>query len=316
VNFRALCDLLSEEDLAAIQVAPLIATGRFPTWYPIFNSEPRPVDYLSNQAVAAISDKGDDDWLRSLVPRLRQMDDPEEAAASLAELRAYGAFLEAGFEVKPIPVKDESTPDFEVDAGDGPVTVEVFAKHQDNSEDQLWEDIQAGKTPEGVERKAYKAKGSDIEMTIWEQRPGGSPDRGKLDDSVQANVISRICGAKGDEKQFPADKPSPLWIDLRSFGAWPGVVKLEQCTPLMSGHHGLTSGALWYAFYGWKGAPLFEEDFPLHERVVKMGHDGRFRLRGKKRSKLSGAILALTEGLICRFPLRFDPGFPSRTDPA
>ena len=125
MNFRALCDLLSEEDLAAIQVAPLIATGRFPTWYPIFNSEPRPVDYLSNQAVAAISDKGDDDWLRSLVPRLRQMDDPEEAAASLAELRAYGAFLEAGLEVMPIPVKDESTPDFEVDAGDGPVTVEV-----------------------------------------------------------------------------------------------------------------------------------------------------------------------------------------------
>ena len=135
-------------------------------------------------------------------------------------------------------------------------------------------------------------------MTIWEQRPGGSPNRGKPDDSVQANVISRICGAKGDEKQFPADKPSLLWIDLRSFGAWPGVVKLEQCTPLMSGHHGLTSGALWYAFYGWKGAPLFEEDFPLHERVVKMGHDGRFRLRGKKRSKLSGAILALTEELI------------------
>lgn len=91
MKFRTVRDLLSEKELEAIQVAPLIATGRFPTWYPIFNSEPRPVDYLSNRAVAAISSKGDDDWLCRLGPRLHQMDDPEEAAASLAELRAYGA---------------------------------------------------------------------------------------------------------------------------------------------------------------------------------------------------------------------------------
>ena len=84
------------------------------------------------------------------------------------------------------------------------IALEVFAKHQDNSEDRLWEDIQAGKTPERIERKAYKAKGSDIEMTIWEQRPGGSPNRGKPDDSVQANVISRISpGRREMRSNFP-----------------------------------------------------------------------------------------------------------------
>ena len=175
------------------------------------------------------------------------MDDPEEASAALAELRTYGAFLEAGFKIKPIPVKDDSTPDFEVDAGDGPVIVEVFAKHQDESETELWEDIESGKTPEGVERHSTKINGGEIRTVISEQRPGGAPDPDKRNDSVQANVISRICAAKGKEKQFPTDKPSLLWIDLRSFGAWPEVVELEQCTPLMSGHHGLTSGALWYA---------------------------------------------------------------------
>lgn len=291
-------DLLSEKELEAIQTAPLIPTGRFPTWYPIFYSEPRSVDYLSNAAVAHISSKGDDDWLRKLAPRLCQMDDSEEASAALAELRAYGAFLEADFEIKPIPVKDESTPDFEVDASDGAVIVEVFAKHQDKSENQLWMDIQAGKTPPGVERSTYEIEGAEIRTTISEQRPGGAPDPNKPNDSVQANVIQRICGAKGKEKQFPNDKPSLLWVDLRSFGAWPEAVKLEQCTPLVSGHHGLTSGALWYAFYGWKDAPIFEEDFPLHERVVKMGHDGRFRMHGKNKSKLSGAILALSEGVV------------------
>lgn len=298
MEIQTVRDLLSDEELEAIQTAPLIATGRFPTWYPIFYSEPRPVDYLTNGAVSRISDEGDDAWLRSLAPRLCRVDDPEEASAALAELRTYGAFLEAGFKVKPIPVKDESTPDFEVDAGDGPVIVEVLAKHQDDSETELWEDIGSGKAPEGVERHSTKINGGEIRTVISEQRPGGAPDPNKPNDSVQANVISRICAAKGKEKQFPTDKPSLLWIDLRSFGAWPEVVELEQCAPLMSGHHGLTSGALWYAFYGWRNAPIFEEDFPLHERVVKMGHDGRFRLHGNKKSKLSGAILALPEGLV------------------
>jgi hypothetical protein len=284
MEFRTVRDLLSDEELEAIHTAPLIATGRFPTWYPIFYSEPRPVDYLTNGAVARISDEGDDAWLRSLAPRLCRVDDPEEASAALAELRTYGAFLEAGFKIKPIPVKDDSTPDFEVDAGDGPVIVEVFAKHQDESETELWEDIESGKTPEGVERHSTKINGGEIRTVISEQRPGGAPDPDKRNDSVQANVISRICAAKGKEKQFPTDKPSLLWIDLRSFGAWPEVVELEQCTPLMSGHHGLTSGALWYAFYGWKDAPIFEEDFPLHERVVKMGHDAAYRERRKANS--------------------------------
>jgi hypothetical protein len=72
-----------------------------------------------------------------LLLALGRIDDPEEASAGLAELRAYGGLLEAGFKCTPIPVKDDSTPDFEVDAGDGPVIVEVFAKHQDESETKL-----------------------------------------------------------------------------------------------------------------------------------------------------------------------------------
>jgi hypothetical protein len=112
------------------------------------------------------------------------------------------------------------------------------------------------------------------------------------------DAVERRCAAKGDEAQLPNDRPSLLWIDFRSFGLWPAVLKLEQAAPLISGRVGLTSGALWYAFYGWRGAPIFEEDIP-RDRVVAMGHDGRFRMMGKKRkSKLSGTILVLSEGLI------------------
>lgn len=88
MTYQNVRDLLSDKELAAIWDAPLIATGRYPTWYPIFYSEPRLVDQFSNQAVAPISSKGDDDWLRGLAPRLCRTDDPEEASAALAELRA------------------------------------------------------------------------------------------------------------------------------------------------------------------------------------------------------------------------------------
>ena len=46
----------------------------------------------------------------------------------LRNFHHYGGFLESGFSVIPIP---------EVDAGDGAIIVEVFAKHRDGSEKKL-----------------------------------------------------------------------------------------------------------------------------------------------------------------------------------
>lgn len=286
MNDKNVRSLLSDAQLEEIKTSACGLTGAFPTWYPIFSQNSSPTDNLSNQAVRLVSDKGDHGWLSSLTPRLCNLRNPEDAAAALAELRVYGAFLEAAFDVKPIPVTSKSTPDFEIDAGDGPVIVEVFAKHQA---------VQAG----GAAKKIiHKANSGQIQTTVSVHQPGGAPDPRKEGDSVQANVISRVCAAKGAEKQFPEDKPSLLWMDFRTFGAWPDVVSLDQCMPLMSGREGITSGALWYAFFGWKGAPIFEEDFPLCERIVHMGHDGRFLLQGKKKSKLSGVILALSKGCV------------------
>jgi hypothetical protein len=237
-------------------------------------------------------------WLQSLVPRLTLLNDPEGAASALAELRVYGAFLEASFKVTPIKTSDDATPDFSVDAGDGPIIVEVFAKHQDGAQTALQSRIAAGATPPGVHRSTTHSEKLTIKTTISSVQPGGAPDPSKPHDSVQANVISRVCSAKKNESQLSADVPSLLWIDFCHFGAWPDVLGPEQASPLISGHHGLTSGALWYAFYGWKGAPIFQEDFFLHERIVPMGHDGRFRLVDKKKSKLSAVILAMSKGLV------------------
>jgi hypothetical protein len=62
-----------------------------------------------------------------------------------------------------------------------------------------------------------------------------------------------------------------------------------------SGHQGITCGAIWYALYGWKGAPVFEEGA---HRAVLMGHDGRFRLTGQKKSKLSAVLAVFSEGSV------------------
>ncbi len=290
-------DLFSDDELTTIKNWPLISGIRHPTWFPIFYEEQKPVEILSNGAVANIDRDGGAGWLKSLRPRLLQYDNPEEASACLAELRAYGGLLEAGFSVKPIHRSSKATPDFEIDAGDGRVIVEVFTKHEDGDQLTTRRAIAAGETPLGVERSVIEGKHVTVHTTISVGQPGGAPNPEKPNDSVQANVISRVCAAKGNETQLPDDAPSLLWIDFRSFGSWPEVFDIRQTSPIMSGHRGLTSGALWYALYGWKGAPIFEEDFFPLDRVVPMGHDGRFRLAGNKKTKLSGAILALSEGV-------------------
>lgn len=293
-----LSDLLTAPTLAALGHAEIMPGVRHPAWSPLFSATPTPIDHLTNQAVRRVArEAGGKSWLAALSPRLIDELDPEEAAAAMAELRAYGALLEVGLTVRPIPTASTATADFEVDAGDGTFVVEVFAKHEDADQKQLRRDIARGGTPAGVHRSTRTRGGATVTTTIAILQPGGAPDPQKPDDCVTANVISRVCAAKGAESQFPVGRPGLLWIDFASFGGWSDVIKLEQTTALMSGHQGLTSGALWYAFYGWRDAPIFEEDQPLLERRYRMGHDGRYRLQGKKQSRLSGTIIALNGAL-------------------
>jgi hypothetical protein len=289
-------DLLNADEISAIENAPLIAGARHPTWYPIFRQPQHRLDFDNNRSVALVRGQANGiDWLHRQQPMLTAIDDPEGAAAALTEIRAYAALVEAGFTTAPILRAGSPTPDFGIDAGDGIVDVEVFAKHQDDDQKDMLADPPRGIPPD-VERSDRRPR--QVLFTETELHPGGAPDPAKPHDSTQANMISRVCAAKGKEAQVRDDRPSLLWIDFRSFGIWPQVLALDQAAPLISGNHGLTSGALWYAFYGWRGAPIFEEDFFPMDRVVPMGHDGRFRLSGKKKSKLSGALLVLEDGQI------------------
>jgi hypothetical protein len=148
------------------------------------------------------------------------------------------------------------------DTGDIPIIVEVFAKHQDDDQKKLLNAIEAGETPPGVGRSTFTGSNVTAHFTTAVLQPGGASDPEKPNDSVQANLISRVCAAKGNESQLSDDSPSLLWIDFRTFGPWPEGLDIQQTSPLISGRDGtLCSGALWYAFYGWRNAPIFETDF-------------------------------------------------------
>lgn len=290
-------DLFDLQQLQTIENAPLHLGTRHPIWFPLFGESHRPIDHLVRKAIGDIAQQnGGESWLRDLTSRLIDQKDISNSSAALAEIRAYGGLLEAGFSIQPIPRRDNATPDFYINAGDGPITVEVFAKHQDKEQDWLINSAHSENNPlpDGVERSICKMGNLSISTTTVELTPAGYPDPSKPNDSVQANMISRVCAIKKNEKQISKEHPSLLIIDFANFGG-PHVAELlkgGQTSPVESGHHGITCGAIWYAMYGWKGAPVFEE---CTHKTVRMGHDGRFRLDGNTKTKLSAVLVVLTD---------------------
>ena len=98
----------------------------------------------------------------------------------------------------------------------------------------------------------------------------------------------------GPEHQRRVGVPAVLWLDLNSYDPMSENF-LEQMDPLESTPIGLISGALWHAFYGWKGAPILED---WHRQVFTMAHDGRFRATGAGKSHLAAAIICIERGLV------------------
>lgn len=294
---RNLQELLGPTQVQVLIDAPLIMGTRHPTWFPMFNPNMRAVDFLVQGSIFRIAHvPGGEDWLKAKVHYLMDFDEINNASSALAEIRAYGALLEAGFQVFPIPHTDDSTPDFEVDAGEGRITVEIAAKHQDAATDQQQVAIHSGgELPEDVHRseRVIPGKGK-ITTTVASITPGGKPDPNKPNDSVQANLVSKVCSIKQDERQIPDDKPAVLVMDFANFGG-PNIAEMQNpgdAAPVQTGHQHVTCGPFWYGLYGWKGAPLFESG--MH-RLVHMQHPGRFRLTGAKKSKLSAVLLVLSK---------------------
>jgi hypothetical protein len=293
--------LFSPDELANLHQYFDGARGRVPSWHAAFaldpnvDYKPTTTDHLTNEAVCRVeSAKEGAQWLESLKPRLMPVAGHSAIASAMAELRCYGALLEAGYDVVPVPTAQHPTPDFEVRGPKGCMFVEVASKQEDGDQTKISQQIADGETPEGVERGTMEERhGVNIKTTERVVHPFGAPNPNKPEDSTQANAISRLCAVKGKETQAQ-DSTTLLWIDLRELGQWPEICTPDQFDPINTGRRGgaLTSGFIWYALYGWKGAPIFEEVYSGQEKIVIMGHNGRFSDR-EKYSRYAGVVVCI-----------------------
>ena len=216
-------------------------------------------------------------WLKQICKRLLDESDPTNPAGALAEIRAYGDLLAAGFDVVPLHAeKGQPTADFRVSSTDIDVIIEVHCR-QLSAETQRSIDEHALQHEHEFQKwRAENPKGGSFIGPLHVVRPFGDPKSGR---TVTARAISALCQMKGDEKQFSDRSANVLWIDLQDDYTFHGMFNEGTTSPIRSWNGKFTSGELWYALYGWKGAPIFENfpDVPMYE-PSSMEHDGRYNL--------------------------------------
>lgn len=178
----------------------------------------------------------------------------------------------AGLEVRAGATTAKPEPDFHISSGSSQARVEVFSKQMDDVEaDEL-----------RVFRRElleFPANRRWANKEHW-VTPFGKPKPYEL---VTENVINRVAAIKQDDRQLSDSETSILWLDFQD-ETWQLVMRADAAVPISTWNGELFSGGIWYAHYGWKGAPIFEGhsgESGLSSHVQPMQHDGRFR-RGTK----------------------------------
>jgi hypothetical protein len=214
----------------------------------------------------------DEPWLLAKKRHLLSIDRYDDSSSVLGEVRAYGSLLRCGISVKPGATGSGSSPDFFVD---NEVFLEVHAKQPEPSEAQALE--------QHNNARPQPAPGERGSVRMHFYTPFGVP---KLGESVNRNAIQKLAQIKQkaeEAQQFSDTLPSILWLDFQD-EAWNLIISAHAAISLISHQGGFYSGPLWYAFYGWKGAPVFQGE-TVEEGVRKtadeMRHDGRFRQNTK-----------------------------------
>lgn len=247
---------------------------------------------------------GKAELLAKLRSRMLAVANVDDAAAAIAEYRAFADLDEVGFEVRRIPESNaKRTPDYTIvprptfwPDGGVEADIEVAARQDAPATRKTRVALQRGLSDEFIDqgRKTDLPRGTFTIRTA-EMFPGGAPNPAKVPlgtESVQTNFISKITSTKQDEKQFSAGRVGVLWLDFLNFGSVPSFYDASIAEPLSTSPYGLLSGGLWQAMYGETGDPIFEGG----RTIYKMGHPGRFH-RGNS-SKLSAICVAVHEATI------------------
>lgn len=245
------------------------------------------------------------DWLYSLKRRLLDVGDWTSASSALGEIRSYGALLDAGFNINHVTKGKTRTPDFIIEQSCDRVRLEVHSKQMNTAEREAWE--QFDREP------VIKSDGEQIGIREHGVFPFGRPKNTEPkeiketeeleeidkpeepEESTTEIVIGKICSIKQDESQLSDTETSLLWLDFQDEAFW--SFGPTSALPIGSSKGEFFSGALWYAHYGWKGAPIFENntiELRADKRPGIMPHDGRF----EQDSKVDGVLVSLPRATI------------------
>lgn len=244
----------------------------------LFPNEKRAKQTASNTEIAFdYILKTNPDWFKQIRLKDRLFkSDFSDAASALSEIRTYGYLLQTGLSVVPVPKKSS---DFLIKSNEGEgVRVEVFAKQHDN---EVAKDLEKfrNETEKDAEKLRREKTPAFISRISDPVAPFGKP---KKDEKIAENVISRLASIKQDEGQFNGKDTSILWLDFQDDIWW--VFNVDSVLPIRSWNSGFYSGEIWYAFYGFKDAPIFEVSYVELIKIgyfKKMKHEGRFRQKTK-----------------------------------
>jgi hypothetical protein len=197
-------------------------------------------------------------WSRKQLQFAANEVDFQNAAALLAEIRAFGALWGCGLTVTRVRTGDERKRDFDANLrGRDPFGIEVHCKQMN--------------APEAKELADFLHSGPGFH-TIY---PAGKLKPGE---STAENMASKFASIKSRAGQAAEGMPNVLWCDLQDEDWW--VLNASYALPVVTINGSFFSGGLWHAFYGQKGTPIFEAN-TTEETAEKvsyfMRHDGLFK---------------------------------------
>ncbi|MEG4961136.1 MULTISPECIES: hypothetical protein [unclassified Microcoleus] len=227
-------------------------------------------------------------WLMNLKPRLLNIYDYSTSSGALGEIRAFGYILEAGISVKPI---SGNGADFWVEDNQEKVLIEVHSKQLHDKESESLEKFYNDLRNEMTNRDRNTGGVIGEHKTV----PFGKPQE---HENVTENAISKLCAIKQREHQMSTKYTSILWLDFQD-EVWDLLDTVDRVLPVRTWNKAFYSGELWYAFYGWKDAPIFQYfslDMPLNDEK-KMRHPGRFR-NSTKPTKLDAVIISFSRNTV------------------
>ena len=174
----------------------------------------------------------------------------------IGETRAYSYLLKAGFNIMPHYTKSGKMFDFIARCkNDKDIEIEVHTPQ--TNKDEL--------------KKINNIRNSSKKLDATFFMPYGGID--EYNNSSTEHAIYKLSQIKSGYKQFSnKNNIKILWIDVQSKHI--DILKPEYVIPIRTDRENIFSGAIWYAFWGTFGLPIFHGEHKIEHSCMK--HYGIF----------------------------------------